>query len=199
MIECRYCGEVFYADPERLGARCRRCREPLYERREAARDPSEPAPAGQCATHPRNPAVGTCQRCGTFMCAVCRTRWQERSLCPACALRAMEEKEVRPEDVKAHRRQATLAVVFGVSAWAMTLLGGLLLVIRGTSPTQPLIILASLLCLAAFLPAFFGIGQGAAAVRARGNRLILATFGLALSAAHVGLVFGLTLLALWKT
>ena len=199
MIECRYCGEVFYADPERLGARCRRCREPLYERREAARDSGEPVPAGQCATHPRNPAAGACQRCGTFICAVCRTRWHERSLCPACVLRAMEEKEVRPEDVKAHRRQATLAVVFGVSAWAMTLLGGLLLVIRGTSPTQPLIILASLLCLAAFLPAFFGIGQGAAAVRARGNRLILATFGLALSCAHVGLVFGLTLLALWKT
>ena len=32
-----------------------------------------------------------------------------------------------------------------------------------------------------------------------GTDLILATFGLALSAAHVGLVFGLTLLALWKT
>jgi hypothetical protein len=199
MIECRYCGEMFYADPDRLGARCRRCREPLYERRDAGRDANEPVPSGQCATHPRSAAAGACQRCGTFMCAVCRTRWQERSLCPACVLRAMDEKEVRPEDVKAHRRQALLAVVFGVSAWAMTLLGGLLLAVRGTTPTQPLIILASLLCLAAFLPAFFGIGQGAAAVRARGNRLILATFGLALSAAHVGLVFGLTLLALWKT
>ena len=198
MIECRYCGEVYYTDPERVGARCRRCREALFERRDAGREPDEAVPSGQCATHPHSAAVGACQRCGTFMCAVCRTRWQERALCPACVVRALDEKEVRPEDLQAHRRQAMLAVVFGVSAWAMTLIGGILMVIRGATATQPLVILASLLCVAAFLPSFFGIGQGAAAIRARGNRLILATFGLALSATHIGLVFGLTLLALWK-
>src|SRR4051812_35197337 len=109
MVECRYCGEIYYADAERVGARCRRCHEPLYERREAARATDEATPVGQCAAHPNNAAVGVCQRCGTYMCALCRTRWHDRTLCPACVLRALDEKEVKPEDVKAHRRQAMLA------------------------------------------------------------------------------------------
>jgi hypothetical protein len=199
MIECRYCGEVYYAQPERLGARCRRCREPLYERREGARDANEPVPAGQCVTHPRAAATAACERCGALLCAVCRTRWNKRPHCPACVLRAVDEKEVRPEDVRAHRRQALFAVLLGACAWGLTLAAGLMLVLRGGPPTHGTLVTAGLLTVAAFLPSLFGIGQAAAAIRARGNRLRLATYGLALSASHVGVVFGLALLALWKS
>jgi hypothetical protein len=199
MVECRYCGEVFYVDADRVGARCRRCREPLYERREGGRDPREPVPSGQCAAHPRNPAAGVCERCGTFICAVCRTRWHGRALCPACVTRVMDEKEARPEQAQAHRRQALLAVVFGVSAWAMTLVGGLLpLLVRGGA-SSGLLILGGLLTLAAFLPSLFGVGQAAAAIRTRGTRMIMATFGLVLSAAHVGIVSGVAILAFAKS
>src|SRR5262245_43066849 len=128
MVECRYCGELFYGDPERVGARCRRCREPLYERRDPHHAAHEPVPTGaRCATHPNNPAVGTCQRCGTYVCGVCRTRWQDRALCLACLARALDVKEVRPEEVRAHRRQALLALTFGATAWGLVLVVALLL------------------------------------------------------------------------
>jgi hypothetical protein len=195
MIECRACGEMFYTDPERIGARCRRCREPLYERREAARDAKELAPAGQCAAHPRNAAVAACNRCGAFVCAVCRTRWYDKPLCPACAVQAMGEKEVRPEQALAHQRQARRAVGGGILAWSMTLAAGLLILRGGPA----LFVWAGLLGVGAFLPSLFGVGQAVAAIRSRGKQLTLATVGLGLSAGHVGIVFGLTLLALWKS
>ncbi len=196
MVECRYCGEMYHADPERVGARCRRCREPLYERREAARPTDEATPVGQCAVHPNNAAVGVCQRCGTYMCALCRTRWHDRALCPACVLRALDEKEVKPEDVKAHRRQAMLALVFGVGAWTLVLVGFIVpLVSRGGN--QGLIVMAGLLGVASFLPSLFGIGQAVAAIRARGSRMIMATFGLVLSGSHLGTTLGLAIVALW--
>jgi hypothetical protein len=198
MIECRYCGEVFYAEPERVGARCRRCREPLYERREAA--PHEPVAAdASCSAHPRTPAVGACQGCGAHVCSVCRTRWRQQVLCPACFARAAEAKEVRPEESRAHRRQALLGVIFGVLAWAMTV-GAAFLVLwvrpgaRGDGPT----VVAGLLGLTSFLPSLFGVGQAAAAVRARGERLTLGTYGLVLCAAHIGALVGVLLLTLWQ-
>src|SRR5688500_12609221 len=41
--------------------------------------------AGQpCANHPRNAAVTSCQRCGSFMCALCRIDVDGRTLCPTC-------------------------------------------------------------------------------------------------------------------
>jgi hypothetical protein len=199
MVECRNCGEVYFGDADRLGARCRRCREPLYERREQARRPDEARPAGQCASHAHNPAVGVCGRCGTYICALCRTRWEDRPLCPACVVRALDAREVRPEDAKAHRRQALLAVVFGLSAWALVLLCFLIpLLVRPSSTTaQALILTAGLLGITSFVPSLFGVGQAAAAIRARGSRMVMATFGLVLSASHVGAALGFAMLVLW--
>lgn len=37
-----------------------------------------------CAAHPANVAVVNCQRCGVFMCALCRIDADEMALCPAC-------------------------------------------------------------------------------------------------------------------
>ena len=48
--------------------------------------------AGQpCATHPRNAAVTGCQRCGSFMCDLCRIDVDGRTLCPACFERLSAE------------------------------------------------------------------------------------------------------------
>jgi hypothetical protein len=199
MVECRYCGEVFYADPGRFGARCRRCREPLYERREASMPLPIEGAAGACATHPHNPSVGTCQRCGTYMCAVCRTRWQDRMLCLACVERALDEKDKRPEDVSAHRRQAALGLSFGASAWGLVLAGFLLLfLLRNSANAATWQTIAGLLGLVSFLPALFGVGQAVSALRARGSRMVMATSGLVLSATHVGVVLGLVLAGLWQ-
>jgi hypothetical protein len=195
MIECRYCGEVVFSDPERTGARCRRCREPLYERREMPRPPEGTQPVGQCVLHPGHPAIGTCERCGTYLCGLCRTRWQDRALCLGCVERGMQSKETRPEDVQAHRRGAMLGVVFGVIAWALMLVAFILMLTARASSGETVVRIAGLLALASFLPAVFGAGQAAAAIRVRGNRLILATCGLALSAGHLGIVLGMLVLS----
>src|SRR5436309_3067952 len=39
---------------------------------------------GQCVAHPNNSATDACERCGDFMCAVCRTNVEGRSYCPRC-------------------------------------------------------------------------------------------------------------------
>src|SRR5262245_4108631 len=198
MLECRSCGEPFYGDTDHLGARCPRCREPLYERPGPARRRPESAEEPACTVHPQNLAAGTCERCGNYLCRVCRTLWNDRAVCLACAERALETHEARPEEVRAHRRQAILAVVFGVSAWALVLLSGLLVAVgQGGGPTAGLVVLAALIILASFLPSLFGVGQGAAAVRARGDHMILATCGLVLSGLHLGGLVGLFLFGLW--
>jgi hypothetical protein len=200
MVECRHCGEVYWTDPERVGARCRRCREPLYERPQASRPPDEPpAPgAGVCAVHPRNASVGVCQRCGTYMCAVCRTRWHDRALCLACLDRVIDAKEARPEDVRAHRRQAMLALLFGITAWALVLTSGVLLLLGvGGAGAYGMAMAAGLLTMSSLIPSMFGLGQAAAAIRTRGNRMIMATLGLVLSGSHVGILLGMMLVLIW--
>ncbi|HYT91471.1 MAG TPA: hypothetical protein VEL76_22345 [Gemmataceae bacterium] len=198
MIECRYCGEVFYAEAGRFGARCRRCHEPLYERREASLPLPSDGASGQCATHPRNPSVGACQRCGTFLCAVCRTRWRERTLCLACVERALEEKEARPEDARSHRRQAMVALGAGITGWALLLVASLLLVLtRNNANASAWMSVAVLLGLVGLVVALFGSGAAVSALRGRGNRMVLATWGLILAGAQAGVVLGLLSLGVW--
>jgi hypothetical protein len=202
MLECRNCHAFLSGEAHRYGARCPRCREPLYERATVPRHSPEPSKAGTalCAAHPNNPSVGTCQRCGNFLCSVCRTRWFEQVLCIACIERTLETKASRPEEARAHRRQAFLALLFGVIAWGLILLGSLpLLFSPNSANAQSLVLLAGLVTLSSFLPALFGVGQGAAAIRARGERMILATSGLILCGAHLGVAVGALLFTVWAT
>ena len=37
-----------------------------------------------CFAHPGKRAVGACDKCGRFMCALCRIEWGDSVLCPAC-------------------------------------------------------------------------------------------------------------------
>jgi hypothetical protein len=53
-----------------------------------------PAGGTPCAVHPGNAAVGTCERCGLFVCALCRTEVSGQKLCPACFDRLTAEAKL---------------------------------------------------------------------------------------------------------
>jgi hypothetical protein len=199
MLDCRHCGEYLTGEAERYGARCPRCREPLYERPDAVRrqrDGQEAQGGGTCAVHPGNPAVGPCKRCGTFMCGLCRSRWTDRTLCVACVDRIMSGGGDDPgKEQAAHRRQALLGVILGLTGWVLAMP---LLVARGVSSTREVMVALLLIALMSLIPTLFGVGQSAAAIRTRGNRMIMATIGLALSGLQVGTVMGMVLLVIWK-
>lgn len=199
MPRCTTCGETIRGNREQVGSRCPGCREPLYEE---ARDPRGQTGAaaestqGRCATHPNNAAVGTCQRCGNYLCTVCWTRWRDRSLCTGCIGRALEAGEATPAETRAHLRQAVLAVVFGILAWLALVIGFVLIAVGValdvTKPGSAMIVMVGfVLFLLSPLPSILGVGQGAAAIRARGNHMIMATIGLILSGVHVGIMIGL--------
>jgi hypothetical protein len=188
MIRCPECGERLPGEPDRYGARCPECREPLYDDPPRRRGPAD----GQCAVHPENPAFGTCGRCGNYLCDVCRTRWRDRWLCPACVDLALEGKGALPAEAGDHLRQALLALGLGLCSWVMILLAFVVaLAAREEGPLSPAVVLAGLLIMASPLPSVLGLGQGIAAIRARGDHMILATLGLILSGINVGAVIGL--------
>ena len=43
-----------------------------------------------CAKHPLNAAEGICERCGTFICALCRIELGGKAFCPACFERILQ-------------------------------------------------------------------------------------------------------------
>jgi hypothetical protein len=105
-----------------------------------------------------------------------------------------------PIERKTHRRQALWGVILGVLAWALVLAAGWLFVTRGGRNLQTGPAFTALLLGVGSVPlALFGVGLAAAAVRLRGNRMRLATCGLALTAAHLGLLFGVFLLIAWNS
>ncbi len=52
---------------------------------------SGPGGAASCAYHARNAAVATCERCGSFICALCRMDVEGKVYCPACFERLTSE------------------------------------------------------------------------------------------------------------
>ena len=52
-----------------------------------------PTAAALCAAHPERPALATCRRCGSFMCAECRAEAMPE-LCAPCAARLEEGRFV---------------------------------------------------------------------------------------------------------
>jgi len=199
MPRCRYCREWLPQDRERVGARCPYCREALDDERRRFRAGQV---AGVCAAHAANVAVGTCQRCGNYLCDVCSSRWQGRSLCVACVARALEERDVHPDELRAHLRQGVLAVVFGVLAWVLTGLSFLCVVGFLGDVQEGLAMLLALVFVFLFAVSFLlgavGVGHGAAAIRARGHHMVLATIGLLLSGLHVGILIGLLTIQVFR-
>lgn len=200
MLRCRTCRKRLRGERDDLGARCPHCRAPLFEPPHAD---DEPAPDGaHCAAHAANAAYATCQRCGNYVCDLCRSRWRDKWLCVGCVEHALAANEAAPEDIRTHLRQAVLSVLCGVASWSATLAALVLIVAAlGDGADEPNVALAGLgglLFLASPMPALVGVGQGAAAVRARGDHLILATAGLILSGLQTGVVVGLFLFSAWQ-
>jgi hypothetical protein len=200
MPHCPSCHEFFTGTRESVGARCPYCRKPLYERPEWAwRSAREEV--GVCAVHPDSTAVATCRRCGNFLCTVCRTRWRGRLLCVECAGRGVEAEQAAPTEARTHMIHAIVAAALGVGSWGLTLLGFVLALAGvGLGPEKGVgLLMLSLLALCvAPLPAFVGLGQAVAALRIRGNHLVVATIGLIMSGLQVGALIGLlTFSLLW--
>jgi hypothetical protein len=146
--------------------------------------------------------VGTCRRCGNYLCTVCRTRWRGFSWCTACVDRALQSKEVSPEEARVHLRQGILGLVSGLAGWVVCLLGFAVIGIGIVAPGQEqanlvLVGLGSIILMASPLLSVFGIGQSAAAIRTCGDHMILATAGLILSGLHVGMTVGLIGINVW--
>ncbi len=198
MLECRHCREFIRRETEAVGSRCPRCRMPLFERLQLPRRLDAAAPAQSCAGHPGIQAVGTCQRCGLLTCFTCRTRWHDQALCPRCVEQAIARKETAPEDAAGLRRQALLGLVLGLLGWVLFVLGGIpFLALQGGRPSPSLVLMGGLVILASFIPALFAVGQAASAIRARSQRLKLATSGLICAAGHLGIMIGFLLLNIW--
>ncbi|HVS29849.1 MAG TPA: hypothetical protein VMS98_00200 [Thermoanaerobaculia bacterium] len=80
--------------------------------------------AGQpCASHARNAAVTSCQRCGSFMCALCRIDVDGRTLCPTCFDRLSTEGSL-------HSTRTTFRDYSGLASVSATA-GCLLVVVLG--------------------------------------------------------------------
>jgi hypothetical protein len=198
MARCPTCEYPLPEDRERLGARCPRCRDPLYEPPGRSSRPAREG-EGACAVHAGRESVGTCGRCGNYLCEVCRTPWRGHILCAACVERALASPEAAPEQARAHARQAVLSPVFGGTAWLLTLLGFAMVAVAGAGPQAALAVLLMLVILAVgMLAAALGLGQAVAALRTRGNHMILATIGLILSGLYVGAFIGLFTFSLWS-
>jgi hypothetical protein len=202
MARCPSCDYSLPEDRERVGARCPHCFDPLYERPgRTARRMREGE--GACVVHKDSEVVGTCGRCGNYLCEVCRTRWRDKALCAACVERALETSEAAPEQTRTHFRQAMLGLGLGVGAWVLTggafLLFALLASATGGDPAAKLgpAMLLMLGLLTAIVTALLGVGQAAAALRTRGNHMILATVGLILAGLHVGVLVGFFGFSIW--
>ena len=195
-MNCRNCGEYIRSD--HLGARCPRCHLPIFEKKQipgrAATGTTDPV----CALHPMNQAVGPCQRCGVLLCGVCRARWHEQILCPACVQKSLETKEAGPKEIRSQRRQALLSFFYALGGWILLLIGSALLwSLQGGKPHPDLALLGRLILLASFLPALFALGQASTAIRTHRQRLRLATSGLVIAGTQLGLLIGFALLSVW--
>jgi len=195
MARCPSCDYPLPEDRERMGSRCPSCKDPLYE---PAGRFGRPVRMGEaaCTVHPANESLGPCSRCGNFLCEICRCKYRDQVLCAACVERALESTEATPEQARIHFRQALFSLLLGIAAWVLFLVGflGVVLLMAASGEALPnvgLILLVGLAIMAAAQVALFGVGQGAAALRMRGNHMTLATLGLIVSGLYVGAVIGL--------
>jgi len=86
---------------------------------------SESGPGAEtaCAAHPANVAVVNCQRCGVFMCGLCRIDADEMALCPACFDRLSAEGALASTQTtfRDYGRQATNTAIVGLPLMALGL------------------------------------------------------------------------------
>jgi hypothetical protein len=200
---CRFCHEMLRGEPEEIGARCPHCRRAIYERSDDHPIPvAEPVDRDVCVIHATSTAIGTCPRCGNFICEVCRTRWRDRWLCVACVERALSQREAAPEEQRAHRRQAILSFVFGALTWLAAALGIALLIFGARQDQFEAMVVRMVMVLvvlvAGLVGAALGLAQGIAAIRVRGDHMILATAGVLLCGLYAGMMIGFLSVQVWQ-
>ena len=88
---CGACGREFEAVRFRPSVRRERVAEV------GAEGPEE---AASCAAHRRNAAVASCERCGIFMCGLCRTDVDGMSICAPCFERLAAEGVLRSAETR---------------------------------------------------------------------------------------------------
>src|SRR5262245_25281271 len=76
-----------------------------------------PEEAASCAAHRRNAAVASCERCGIFMCTLCRTESDGMTICAPCFERLAGQGAL-------HTASTRYSNYLGM-AWLCVLVGGL--------------------------------------------------------------------------
>jgi len=110
---------------------CRKAYEALYfnppqHKIHVAQVGTGPQASAVCAKHERNVAVANCDRCGNFMCNLCRIDADNMALCPPCYERLSTEGAL-PSTVKAFKNyagMASTAAVLGVFFWFLCIIAG---------------------------------------------------------------------------
>jgi hypothetical protein len=197
MIECPFCYRVFRQPPEKLGARCPKCRMPFYEDPAKRRKAAE-KDYGPCPQHPESNTVAKCSRCDTPICATCRTRWHEEVVCPQCVDNSLADDEPSPQEAQMQTKQAWFGAIAAVFSWLLLLMTIAPLSIFHQGQVQSSIkFITYLFYFGSILPAVFGLGFAFAAIRLRGSHAPLATCGLVGAGSHLGLTLGIIALGLW--
>jgi len=197
MIECPFCYRVFRQPPEKLGARCPKCRMPFYED-PAKRKKAAEKDYGPCPQHPESGTVAKCSRCDTPVCAACRTRWHEEVVCPQCVDNSLADDEPSPLEAQLQTKQAWFSVIAAVFALLLLLMTFAPLAVFHAGTVQPTIrFVTYLFYFGSLLPAVFAVGFGFAAIRLRGSHGSLATFGLVSASAQLGVTMGIIALGMW--
>jgi len=119
---CRHCGGAFQAarfDPPVVAPRAA----PL----------SVATGATTCANHPANLAETGCERCGVFMCSLCRIDIDGLVLCPSCFDRLSAEGALPSAQTKLrdYGRQASVYALGGILLWFFAVVFGPLAVYFG--------------------------------------------------------------------
>ncbi|HEU4521947.1 MAG TPA: hypothetical protein VFT12_08095 [Thermoanaerobaculia bacterium] len=98
-----------------------------------------PEGANACATHARNAAVTSCQRCGLFICSLCDMNVGLGSYCPSCFDRLRNEGAL-PAVATKYRDFASMArltAIVGILFWfAWPLVGALAVYYAGKGRKQ---------------------------------------------------------------
>jgi hypothetical protein len=95
----------------------------------------------QCARHARNAAVAACDRCGAFMCRLCRVDVGGKALCAACfdRVRADGSLEDAQTTFRSWRTLGLHSAVFSLFAWPLAIVIGPLSIyasIRGLAQSR---------------------------------------------------------------
>lgn len=198
MIECPYCYRVFRQPPEKLGARCPKCRMPIYED-PAKRKKGPERDYGPCEQHPEAGSVAKCSRCDKPVCQTCKTRWHDETVCPQCVDHSVADDEPSPQEAQLQTKQAWIGVMLAAGAWLLFLLTlGPFATFHGPQPAKPIVIFLTYFCyLGSFVPGVFGLGHAVSALRLRGDSEKLALGGLIGNGAQLAIALGIIVLGLW--